>query len=131
MQKKPQPISGKQPQESQRQKQRAEDEKQGEKEKRENQKLQAKQQKPEQEKLSEKEKKGGKVDNDRVEDGEVPEAKTGTLSDLAREAKRWGLLPPKVVEVMLFSTGKEAPPEYREIISRYYKRMMEMQTKGR
>lgn len=32
---------------------------------------------------------------------------------------------------MLFSAGKEAPPEYREIISRYYKKLTEVQSKGR
>lgn len=48
-----------------------------------------------------------------------------------KEARRWGVLPPKIAETMLFSTGKEAPPEYREIISRYYKKLIELQARGR
>jgi hypothetical protein len=37
----------------------------------------------------------------------------------------------KIAETMLFSTGKEAPPEYREIISRYYKKLIEIQSQGK
>jgi hypothetical protein len=91
----------------------------------EKEKMQAQQMKPE----SEKEKKDGKVENERVADRKPPEAKSGKLSDELRELARWGLLPPKLAEEMLLSTGKEAPPEYREIISRYYRRMTEQYLK--
>ncbi len=66
-----------------------------------------------------------------MEDGEVPKAESGKLADAINEAKRWGILPLKVAESMLSAGGKDVPPEYREIISRYYKRMTEIQTKGR
>lgn len=32
---------------------------------------------------------------------------------------------------MLFSAGKEAPAEYREIISRYYKKLTDIQARER
>lgn len=61
----------------------------------------------------------------------MPKAESGKLADAVNEAKRWGILPLKVAESMLSAGGKEVPPEYREIISRYYKRMTELQSKGR
>ncbi|HVR74275.1 MAG TPA: hypothetical protein VMT52_08085 [Planctomycetota bacterium] len=111
-------------------KQKAEDEKEGKKkDSRENQKLQANQQKPEQKK--DKDSDSGKVENDRTEDGPPPDGKAGQLADQIREARRWGILPPKIAEAMLFSSGKEAPHEYKEIISRYYKRLNEIQSRSR
>jgi hypothetical protein len=80
---------------------------------------------------SEKEKKDGRAENERVADRKPPEAKSGKLTDELRERARWGLLPPKLAEEMLLSTGKEAPPEYREIISRYYRRMTEQYLKSK
>jgi len=73
----------------------------------------------------------GKVDNDRKEDGPPPDSKSGKLAERIEEARRWGILPAKVAEAMLFSAGKEAPAEYREIISRYYKKLTEIQSRGR
>ncbi len=131
---KKQPISQKQGQS-----QKEESDKLGEKEKkksekRQNQKQRVQNEKPEstQEKEEQgKKEKGGKVENDRKEDGPAPESKSSKLADQINEARRWGVLPMKVAETMLFSSGKEAPPEYREIISRYYKKLTEVQSKGR
>ena len=111
----------------QNQRQRAEDEKA--KARAEQKKMQAAQQKPEEK--SEKEQKNGKVENDRTEPGPPPESKVGTLFDQLREQARWGLLPPKLAEEVLFSSGKEAPTEYRQIIYRYYKRMSDYYLKSR
>ena len=91
-----------------------------EREARERQRLQAQQQKNEQKGKPEL---PNKVENNRVQDVNPPDATVGALHDQLRERQRWGLLPPKLAEEMLFSGGKEAPAEYREIISRYYKRM--------
>jgi hypothetical protein len=71
----------------------------------------------------EKEKKGGQVENDRTDEAEPPPSKVLALKAELLELERWGLLPPKVTEEMLSASGKEAPAEYREIISRYYRRM--------
>ena len=75
---------------------------------------------------SEKERRDGKVENDRTAEDETPDAEAGTLRARMLEAsRRWGILPPKLREEVLFSTGKEAPREYLQVISRYYKRMTE------
>jgi hypothetical protein len=111
------------PQKSQDEKQQSEEERR----RKEREKMQAQQMKPE----SEKEKKDGRAENERVADRKPPEAKSGKLTDQLRERARWGLLPPKLAEEMLLSTGKEAPPEYREIISRYYRRMTEQYLKSK
>jgi len=75
---------------------------------------------------SEKERKDGKAENARTQEAPTPEAKAAALRDqLMQASRRWGLLPPKLRDEMLFSTGKEAPREYLEIIARYYKRMTE------
>lgn len=121
------------------QSQKEESEKRGEQEKkksekRQNQKQSVQNEKPESTKEKEeqgKKEKGGKVENDRKEDGPAPDSKSSKLADQINEARRWGVLPMKVAETMLFSSGKEAPPEYREIISRYYKKLTEVQSKGR
>ena len=87
---------------------------------REQQKSQAKLQE------SEKERKDGKAENDRTQDAKPPDSRAGTLREqLLDVSRRWGILPPKLRDEVLFSTGKEAPREYLEIISRYYKRMTE------
>ena len=103
--------------ESSSKKQKAEDEEESKKKSAE-EKMQAQREKPESEKESK-----GKVDNDRVQDDVPPDAKVGALREELRERARWGLLPPKLAEEMLLSTGKDLPPEYREFISKYYKRM--------
>ena len=115
------------------QKQQKADEEQKKKEQeklRQGQKLQAQQPKPQ----GEKERNDAKVDNDRKADETPPEAKAGSLRDVILEgARRWGLLPPKLRDEVLFSPGKEAPREYIEIISKYYQRMSEFyrQSTGR
>lgn len=86
------------------------------------QKMQAQQQKPQ---SSEKEKKDGETENDRTDPAGAPDNRFGTIGDGLHKFERWGVLPPKMVEEMLSSSGKEAPPEYREIISRYYKRIID------
>jgi hypothetical protein len=96
-----------------------------------NQKMEAQQQKSEEKKSrTEKNEEKGKVANNRAEDAPPPDAKAGSLRDRISQARRWGVLPSKIAESMLFSGGKEAPHEYREIISRYYKRMTEMHKGG-
>jgi len=95
----------------------------------EQKKMQAQQQKPEGKK-SEKEENKGKVANNRTEDAPPPDAKAGSLKNRFLQARRWGVLPSKIADSMLSSVGKEAPHEYREIISRYYKRMTEMYKGG-
>ena len=93
------------------------------------QKMQAKQQKPS---PSEKEKKDGDTENNRTDRTDVPDNRYGEIGDGLHKFERWGVLPPKMVEEMLSSSGKEAPPEYREIISRYYKRIIDSyQRRGR
>jgi len=67
----------------------------------------------------------GRVENDQVKDAKPPEAKAGTLKEILEAAQRWGLLPPKLRDEVLFSSGKEAPREYLQIISKYYQRMSE------
>lgn len=129
-------ASGKQDQKA---KQKSQDEKMSASEKEEarrqqedEQKRLAQQQKEEQQRQEqEKEQKGGKVDNDRAKDGSNPNDPRGALAERIREAQRWGILPPKIAEAMLYSSGKEAPQEYREIIARYYKRLTEVQAKDR
>lgn len=96
------------------------------KEQEEQKKQQARQQQKSQAELqeSEKERRDGKVENDRTAREEPPEAEGGSLRARMLEAsRRWGILPPKLREEVLFSTGKEAPREYLQIISRYYERM--------
>lgn len=66
-----------------------------------------------------------------MKDANPPDAKVGSLQDQMKELQRWGLLPQKLAEEMLFSSGKEAPAEYREIISKYYKRMNEFYDESR
>ena len=39
---------------------------------------------------------------------------------------RWGLLPKRLVEQMRSADGKDYPPEYKEIISRYYERLSKL-----
>lgn len=119
------------------QKQRAEEE---EKEKQEAQqprspeKSQAQLPKDETQRDAQRERNDQQVDNDRAEDASTPEAKAEALRrQLLEISRRWGLLPPKLREEAMFSTGREAPREYLEIISRYYKRLSEfyMQSSGR
>ena len=112
----------------QNQKQKAQDQEKS-KEERERERLQAQQQKPEPQ--GKKEEKNGKVENDRVKDANPPDATAGSLHDQLLELQKWGVLPPKLAEEMLFSSGKEAPAEYREIISKYYKRMTEVYSQQR
>ena len=91
---------------------------------RESQKSQAQQPESQEERDADMEKKRGKVDNDRAEAASTPEAKAEALRrQLLDISRRWGVLPPKLREEALFSTGREAPPEYLEIISRYYRRL--------
>ena len=71
------------------------------------------------------------MENDRVKDANPPEAKVGSLQDHLKALERWGVLPQKLSEEMLSSSGKEAPAEYREIISKYYKRMNEFYIQSR
>jgi hypothetical protein len=110
------------------QKQKAKDQTKS-KEEKEKERLQAQQQKPEPQ--GKKEQRDGKVENDRVKDARPPEATVGSLQDQLRELQKWGVLPPKMSEEMLNSSGKEAPAEYKEIISRYYKRMTEFYDESR
>jgi hypothetical protein len=94
--------------------------------KQEQQEQQARQQQKSQAELqeSEKERRDGKAENDRTAREEPPAAESGGLRARMLEAsRRWGILPPKLREEVLFSTGKEAPREYLQIISRYYERM--------
>lgn len=74
---------------------------------------------------SDQETRQGQAENRRVGDEVPPEARASLRDQLLEMSRRWGLLPPKLREEMLFSTGREAPPEYLEIISRYYKRLTE------
>jgi hypothetical protein len=92
-------------------------------------KMQAKQQKPS---PSENEKKDGETENNQTDRTDVPDNRYGKIGDGLHQFERWGVLPPKMVEEMLSSSGKEGPPEYREIISRYYKRIIDSyQRRGR
>lgn len=75
---------------------------------------------------SDRERNDGEVENDRAEDASAPEAKADALRrQLLEISRRWGILPPKLREEAMFSTGREAPREYLEIISRYYRRLSE------
>lgn len=81
---------------------------------------------------SEKEKNDREVENDRAEDASAPEARAEALRrQLLEISRRWGILPPKLREEALFSTGREAPREYLEIISRYYRRLSEFYESSR
>jgi hypothetical protein len=94
------------------------------------QQMQAQQQKSAQQKCEQEEaKKSGKVANNRTADGPPPDARDGSLKSGIEQARRWGVLPSKIADSILSSAGKEAPLEYREIISRYFKRMAEMSRK--
>lgn len=66
-----------------------------------------------------------------MKDGKPPESRSGDLRDAILDAsRRWGILPPKLREEALSSTGKEAPQEYMEILSRYYRKMSEAYEKA-
>jgi hypothetical protein len=71
-------------------------------------------------------KQDGKVPNDRRREGALPPSKGGNLADPSSNSELWGRLPKRVVEQMRNSTGKDYPPEYRELISRYYRKMSEL-----
>jgi hypothetical protein len=71
-------------------------------------------------------KESGKVPNDSRKLAKPPPASAGTLAEKAEILDRWGLLPKKVVEQMRNSNGKDYPPEYREFISRYYRKLSEI-----
>lgn len=70
-----------------------------------------------------KQKSNGKVPNTKREPGKLPDSKTATLAEKAEVLEKWGFLPPKLVEQMRSSSGKEYPAEYKDIISRYYERL--------
>jgi len=53
-----------------------------------------------------------------------PEGNAKSLTDRVGKARKWGILPPKFTEA-LFASDQDAPAEYREILSRFYKRMNE------
>lgn len=61
--------------------------------------------------------------NDKVAEGKAPKDSSEELEARKRKVGRWGFLPPKVREEMLSTSGKEVPPEYREIVEKYYKRI--------
>jgi len=67
-----------------------------------------------------------KVPNDRRRLGKLPPSSQASLAEKLKLLERWGVLPRRIVEEMQSSTGKEYPPEYREIISRYYERLTRM-----
>jgi hypothetical protein len=68
----------------------------------------------------------GKVENDRKMAGKLPPSAAGTLKDKAEQLERWGVLPKKVVEQMMSGNRKGYPPEYEEIISKYYERLSKL-----
>ncbi len=114
---------------NQREEQRAEEEKEEQQESAEPRKperSQAQLPKDEPQRDGERERNDRQVENDRAEDASTPEAKAEALRrQLLEISRRWGVLPPKLREEAMFSTGREAPREYLEIISRYYKRLSE------
>ena len=67
-----------------------------------------------------------KVENNQTAVGKMPPAKVGELRELLMNAEGWGNLPKKLQEEIRNSSGKDFPVEYREIISRYYKKMAEL-----
>jgi hypothetical protein len=71
-------------------------------------------------------KSGDESRNDQVADGKLPESKIGQLLQQMMGSAQWGLLPRKLREEMGSSAAKEFPREYRDIISKYYKRMAEV-----
>ncbi len=73
--------------------------------------------------------KDGKVENNQTAEGKLPPAKVGELLEKLLTADQWGLLPKKLQEEVRNSSGKEFPVEYREIISKYYKKMAELMKK--
>jgi hypothetical protein len=69
----------------------------------------------------------GKVQNDQRRLAKLPpQNPNATPAEQAEILQRWGLLPKKVVEQMRNSSGKEYPAEYREIISRYYRKLYDL-----
>jgi len=98
-------------------------EKQKQMSRKQREKMQAQQQRSE---SGKKEKQDGQTENDRSDTGDPPEAVAGSLPDHLRKLhERWGVLPPRMVEEMMSSGGKEIPAEYRMIYSRYLKRIGE------
>ena len=115
----PQPSQGN----SQSRKQKAADESQEEAERREQQN-QRDQTRLEEEKNQQKEKDNpGKVPNKKVADDKSPDNKGGKLRPWFRGGSDWGRLPPKMREELLSTRSKDAPPEYSNIVERYFRRL--------
>lgn len=84
-----------------------------------------------QEKDSKKEQNEELGQNNQRRDVSPDEARAAALKERLGKLERWGVLPPRVTEEMLSTTGKEAPAEYRDIVSRYYKRMTKFYNRSR
>jgi hypothetical protein len=68
----------------------------------------------------------GPTRNDQSSEGKNPPSKVHNLREAIGSNEQWGLLPKKLQEIMNSSQDKEFPPEYREVIAEYYKRLGEI-----
>jgi len=74
--------------------------------------------------------KGTETKNDTVAEGKLPNSKVAELLRKLMGDDEWGRLPKKLQEDVGSVNAREFPREYREIISRYYKRMAEVLSRG-
>ena len=103
---------------------------QGEKKEQQQQQTPEKQETGKQE-TGEKEQNDELGENNQRRDMTPEEVRAAALKERLGKLERWGVLPPRVTEEMLSTSGKEAPAEYRDIVSRYYKRMTKFYNRRR